>query len=68
MSSFTRRIQRSVKRFAGTERAKRLQKKEGKPVGVHFGGRGSRLGEDNEGDKCLLARVDREARRAAGAA
>lgn len=54
MSSLVRRIQRSVKRSKG--------------IGVHFQGRGSRLGDSNEGDKCLLARTDREAKRAAGAA
>lgn len=58
MSSFTRRIQRSVKRKPD---------KEGKPIGCHFDGRGSRLGVKRKDDPARLARIEREARNAARA-
>lgn len=60
MSSFTRRIQRSVLRGK--------KDKDGKPVGVHYEGRGRNLGVEHKQDPCRLARIEREAKRAAASA
>lgn len=52
MSSFTRTIQRTLTRKLVHQR------------GRHFMGRGSKLGVKNPRDAALLARVEREKRRA----
>ncbi len=57
MSSFTRRIQRSVMR-GGLDA-------DDKPIGCHFGGRGRSLGVNRKADPARLARIGREARSAA---
>lgn len=56
MSSFVRRIQRSVKRS---------HNKIGKGIGVHYRGRGVKLGFSSPKDKSRLARLAREEKRAA---